>query len=418
MIKQLEKTLSYTSKVLVVLLGSILLLFLLLETLLIFNLLEYSKFINIFAYSLVIISFILSHCIAKDFINRVSLREEKLNNQLKAIDRTHLIATFDINGNFLSANKNYTKLFGYKSSELKQMNHSDIVPPYLKESKEYIAFWQNLRSGKSIQGEFERSCKHGIAVWLQSSYTPLKDSSGEYTKILKIGVDRTKDRQAQIDITQKNSYLEYAAKILRHDMHSGINTYIPRGVRALKRRLTFEQIKELNIEAPLKLIEGGLEHTQKVYAGVKEFTNLVKADGKITKIELDLTKTLRDYILTTAYAKQVVIDELIVAKVNESLFCTAIDNLIRNGLKYNDSQTRMVHVYMEDAHTVCVEDNGRGMSQSEFEYFSKPYTRGINSEHGSGLGLNICIAILRIHGFTIRAEKLKVGTKLRIKIRS
>ena len=403
---------------LVVLLMSILSLFFLVETLLIFNLLEYSQFLNIFSYSLVIISFIIAHSIAKDFINRVSLREEKLNNQLKAIDRTHLIATYDIDGHFLSANRNLTKILGYKASELKKMNHCDIVPPYLRESREYTNFWQNLRAGKSIQGEFERSCKYGIAVWLQSSYTPLKDADGQYSKILQIGVDRTKDRQAQIDITQKNSYLEYAAKILRHDMHSGINTYIPRGVRALKRRLSCEQIHDLNIESPLKLIEGGLEHTQKVYAGVKEFTNLVKEDGKITKTDIDLTDILQKYIASTAYIKQVKIDTLVNARVNESLFCTAIDNLIRNGLKYNDSQTRMVHIYMEDSTTLCVQDNGRGMSQSEFEYFSKPYTRGKNLEHGSGLGLNICIAILRIHGFSITAEKLKVGTKLRIKIRS
>ena len=35
---------------------------------------------------------------------------------------------------------------------------------------------------------------------------------------------------------------------------------------------------------------------------------------------------------------------------------------------------------------------------------------------GSGLGLNICIEILREHGFGIRAEKLKQGTKLKIDI--
>lgn len=418
MVKQLEKTLSYTSKLLVVILGSILLLYFLIQTLTITGLLEYSPTINCFSYALFLGSLVLIFFIVKDFVVRASYREEKLNNQLKAIDKTHLIATFDIDGNFLTANKNFTRLLGYKASELRNMNHSDIVPKFMLHSKEYKNFWQNLRAGKSIQGEFERSAKYGIALWLQSSYTPLKDTDGQYTKILKIGVDRTKDRQAQIDITQKNSYLEYAAKILRHDMHSGINTYIPRGVRALKRRLTCEQMKELNIESPLKLIEGGLEHAQKVYSGVKEFTNLVRSDAKIAKEEIDLTKSLINYITSTAYAKQVTIDELVTIKVNESLFCTAIDNLIRNGLKYNDSQTRFVHIYMEDQYTLCVQDNGRGMSQPEFEYFSKPYTRGNNAEHGSGLGLNICIAILRIHGFSITAEKLEVGTKLRIKLRS
>ena len=114
------------------------------------------------------------------------MREEKLNNQLNAIDRTHLIATFDIDGKFLTANRNLTKLLGYKSDELKKMNHSEVVPPYAQQSKEYRNLWPSLRSGKNVQGDFAHSTKLGLSIWLQSSYTPLKDSSGEYNKILKI----------------------------------------------------------------------------------------------------------------------------------------------------------------------------------------------------------------------------------------
>ena len=43
--------------------------------------------------------------------------------------------------------------------------------------------------------------------------------------------------------------------------------------------LTDEKIKELKIDAPLRMIEEGLQHTQKVYKGVKEFTNLVKQES-------------------------------------------------------------------------------------------------------------------------------------------
>ena len=42
------------------------------------------------------------------------------------------------------------------------------------------------------------------------------------------------------DLSKKNIYLEHAAKIIRHDMHSGINTYLPRGIKSLNRRLTHE----------------------------------------------------------------------------------------------------------------------------------------------------------------------------------
>ncbi len=60
------------------------------------------------------------------------------------------------------------------------------------------------------------------------------------------------------DIAKKNSYLEHAARIIRHDMHSGINTYMPRGITSLEKRLTTEDIQRLKIEGALKMVKEGL----------------------------------------------------------------------------------------------------------------------------------------------------------------
>ncbi len=107
----------------------------------------------------------------------------------------------------------------------------------------------------------------------------------------------------------------------------------------------------------------------------------------------------------------------LIENVNDALFCTAVDNLIRNGLKYNDAPTKLVRIYMEKD-TMVVEDNGRGMSQEEFTELSKPYTRKKDQkEQGSGLGLNICAAIIEEHGFKMSVEKLEQGTKLKIKLK-
>jgi len=104
------------------------------------------------------------------------------------------------------------------------------------------------------------------------------------------------------------------------------------------------------------------------------------------------------------------------AEVNEALFCTAVDNLIRNGLKYNDSSTKSVRIF-RDGNTLSIEDNGRGMSQEEFLQLSQPYTRGKDKEKGSGLGLNICIAIMNEHTFKVSAEKLEIGTRINIELK-
>ena len=225
------------------------------------------------------------------------------------------------------------------------------------------------------------------------------------------------------ELGDKNVYLEHAAKIIRHDMHSGINTYIPRGIKSLKRRLTDEQIKELKIASPLKLVEDGLHHARKVYSGVYEFTNLFKENAQMSKTECNIKEILEDYLKLTAYKNQVIIDDNLPTGllVNEALFCTAIDNLIRNGLKYNDSPTKWVKIYHEgnyhNGSHICIEDNGRGLTMNEFIELSKPYVRKEGQkESGTGLGLNICISILKEHGFSVWAEKQKQGTKIKIKI--
>ena len=225
--------------------------------------------------------------------------------------------------------------------------------------------------------------------------------------------DFMQNRSAVIkELKVKNTYLEHAAKIIRHDMHSGINTYLPRGIKSLDRRLTPQQIKDLNIEAPMKMIREGLKHTQKVYAGVYEFTNLVKQGAVMTTASCNVKNILEEYLSLTSYKSQVILEDSLSFDLvlNDPLFCTAVDNLIRNGLKYNDSPTKYVKIYKEGT-LIIIEDNGRGMSQNDFNQLSEAYTRKEKQkEEGSGLGLNICKAILDEHGFSIRSEKLDRGS--------
>jgi len=237
-------------------------------------------------------------------------------------------------------------------------------------------------------------------------------------------------QQIKDDLSKKNIYLEHAAKIIRHDMHSGINTYIPRGLNSLQRRLDDEQKKKLR--APLQLLGDGVKHAQKVYSGVYEFTNLVKENAQMSKTPNNIKQILNEYLSLTAYKNQILLDDNLPVslEVNEPLFCTAIDNLIRNGLKYNDSPTKWVKIYFEGNYNkgsfIIIEDNGRGMTQSEFDELSKPYVRKEGQkEKGTGLGLNICKAILKEHGFELSIEEIEddpdtveieSGTKMRIKI--
>jgi len=284
---------------------------------------------------------------------------------------------------------------------------------------EYIDQLYRLRLTSIFLTNVFITSEDGVKVpthYKAGSFMPGDDLS--YDKWLaryhKINFEITHYVKAKEALNQKNIYLEHAAKIIRHDMHSGINTYIPRGYKSLIRRLPEDVIKKYKLESSVKLLSEGINHAQRVYKGVYAFTNLVKKDSVLEKSDCNLSDILNDYMKGTAYSDQVGISDLGIGNVNASLFCTAIDNLIRNGLKYNDSPSKCVRIYRESNY-ICVKDNGRGLSKKEFDRYRRPYIRKDDqSESGSGLGLNIAAAILEEHGFSLEPEKLEVGTIMRI----
>lgn len=352
-------------------------------------------------------------------LDLVDRKSKEVKNIVSAINKSNATIEFTPQGNIITANKNFTDIIEYSLEEIQGEHHSIFVDKETKGSQEYQDFWKGLRSGNFKSGEFTRYTKSGKEIYIQGTYNPILEN-GKLIKVLKVVTDITESVIQKQEIERKNAYLEHAAKILRHDMHSGINTYIPRGIKSLERRLDKLAGDDIQneIKSPMKMLKEGLAHAQKVYTGVKEFTNLVKKDARLDKNPNNLSQILKDYLKSTNYSKQVKIDELMVRDVNESLFCTAIDNLIRNGLKYSDSKSKIVHIYKEDDNTIIVEDNGRGMSKEDFEEYSKPYVRKDGQkESGTGLGLNITIAIMKEHGFTISSEKLEpCGTKIKIEL--
>ena len=343
------------------------------------------------------------------------LQEKKLDETDKFIDKAAIVSITDKKGRITYVNEKFEKVSGWKLEEVIGKDHS-IVNSGAQPDGYWGKMYETVLKGEIWNDIVCNKTKDGSYYWVDTYIRARFDGDGKLEGFSSIRQDITEIINKTTELERKNTYLEHAAKILRHDMHSGINTYMPRGLSSLERRITHEDIVNLKIEAPLKMIKEGLKHSQKVYRGVYEFTNLVKKDVVLNKEECNIKDILKDYLSSTAYVSQVILnDNLPTIEVNEPLFCTAVDNLIRNGLKYNDSDTKFVEI-SSDKDTIYIQDNGRGITQEDFDHLSKPYVRKEGQkESGTGLGLNICVAILEEHGFKITCEKNEIGTKMKIK---
>ena len=142
-----------------------------------------------------------------------NLSKEELLSRLEAINRSNAIIYFDLNGYILGMNPIFLKTMGFQENEHAQLigkHHSIFVDYNYSKSDEYKKFWDTLREGKFFEGEFERKKIDGSPIYLQATYNPILDESGEITKIMKIATDITPmvNSKNKIDALSKDLQIE------------------------------------------------------------------------------------------------------------------------------------------------------------------------------------------------------------------
>ncbi len=119
---------------------------------------------------------------------------------LSAIGKAMATVEFSLDGSILNANGNFLQAVGYTLEEIRGRHHRMFVEPTEASSAAYQRFWENLRSGHYDAGQYRRLGKGGREVWLQASYNPILDSSGNPVKILKLASDITEQVRTTEDV--------------------------------------------------------------------------------------------------------------------------------------------------------------------------------------------------------------------------
>ncbi|EJW11975.1 Methyl-accepting chemotaxis protein [Rhodovulum sp. PH10] len=122
---------------------------------------------------------------------------------LAAIDRSHAVIEFQMDGTVITANQNFLNLMGYDLAEVKGRHHRMFVDPAFAESPAYREFWTKLAGGEPQTGQFERIGKGGREVWLEASYDPVLGAGGKPMKVVKIATDITAPKREHAELLAK-----------------------------------------------------------------------------------------------------------------------------------------------------------------------------------------------------------------------
>jgi methyl-accepting chemotaxis protein len=146
----------------------------------------------------------------------VKIREAQ--SKLAALDRVQAVIEFDLAGKILSANANFLDVVGYTLPEIVGQHHSLFVDPAQRDSPEYRAFWERLRSGTFESGQFQRVGRGGRQIWIQASYNPVLDVRGRPYKVVKFATDITRQRTEEADRAGQITAIHKVQAVIAFDL--------------------------------------------------------------------------------------------------------------------------------------------------------------------------------------------------------
>ncbi len=108
-------------------------------------------------------------------------------------------------------------------------------------------------------------------------------------------------------------------------------------------------------------------------------------------------------------------EELLMVPMDGTLIEQVIINLIENAIKHSGNETTIDVTLREENHLAVfeVKDNGEGIAEHDFPYLFESYVpdgkRTSDSSRGMGIGLSICMSIVKAHQGRMEASNQAAG---------
>ncbi len=191
--------------------------------------------------------------------------------QIEAISRVQAVIAFGLDGTITTANPNFLSTVGYGLDEIVGKHHAMFCDPDYARSVEYQQFWETLRKGQYIAAEFQRFGKGGREVWIQASYNPIFDASGQVVKVIKFATDITERKRAEGIIAELTSSL---ARMARGDLGGHIDAVFTGQYEALRGAFNDSLGQLQDIVSGLRETSRGVRTaTSEILSGANDLSN-------------------------------------------------------------------------------------------------------------------------------------------------
>jgi len=147
----------------------------------------------------------------------VEPQDQEDSGLLVAVDRSMAVIRFTPEGIIKQANQNFLDALGYSADEIVGQHHRMFCDPEYSRSESYGQFWRNLSRGIVESGTFRRLRSDGKPVYIEASYTPVKDRFGRVLEVIKFAQDVTERIETGHKVQSKLNAIEKAMARIEFD---------------------------------------------------------------------------------------------------------------------------------------------------------------------------------------------------------
>ncbi|MFN6946361.1 MAG: ATP-binding protein [Cytophagaceae bacterium] len=361
----------------------------------------------------------------QDITERIRLEELLINTQ-----RIAQVGSWNWNlkNNMLSGSPEFFKIFGVPEAE---MDIDEFIKTVNIDEVEKL----NEALRDAIKGNDPYNHKFSIRVGSEKKYLWEKadliyDMDGNAIKMLGITVDITELHKVKTELEEINNQLEAKVKertkelieaneqlkrinedldrfayTISHDLKSPLNSIEP-----LIRLIMIDSGNLIKKDSQLMLEMIG-ERIQHLNTLIRNILDAARNPNR-KKEEVNLNNLINDVInsLLIPFNIHILVEHNMPSVTYYKISLIQIfQNLIGNAVKFMDKKDGVIkisHRSSEDFYTICVEDNGIGISEEDQLQIFETFVAGKNSHNieSSGLGLSIVKKIIEDNGGSIWVE--------------
>lgn len=320
-----------------------------------------------------------------------------------------LIAVFDRQGAFTFVSPRIDEILGAAPAGYIGQHYLFGIHP--DDHQEVNQVFQKVLAGRSQLAQMELRARHADGSWrvLRASAGPLFDADGKINGIVSSLRDITETKEIEQQLLQKEKFAAMGQMMAgaAHELNNPLTAIL--GVTDLLRERATDDGTRRQIDIVLQQARRAAAIVQNLLAlavpsGQKR--GRIKIDELVRKVIDSQQKSLRQRNIRVDVA---VAEPLPEVEGDPRLLTQVFVNILLNAEQaisaVRESGTIRISLSQSDSHLlVAFTDDGPGISKEIIDKIYDPFFTTKRPGGGSGLGLTICLGVIKDHGGRIEAE--------------